>query len=305
MKLPVFKQMHYVSPSSFNSHQSCEFLTYLARLAGYKEFLQDKQGIAAAIGTAFDLFIKDKIERELSLPRNPELNLAYMLKTRIDEEHREVAEKTGRKIAKAYIACGLLEPILKFRGDVHVDVELRTIHLGVPIFGILDLALDDLPLDWKTRGFSKSSAYPKKGWVKRWDWDLETGSLKNRDENPKPDKYHLEKVNPIWAIQMLFYNWCLGRKQKHYVLEEICHHNDIISFARHEGSISEEFETSISEKLVVMWDNITGQMYYAEIEEPSPSKWTCEKFGFICKAAHLCKYYENTLGREDRRGDYE
>lgn len=304
MNLPVFKQMHYVSPSSFGSHKNCEYLTYLSRLAGFKEFMKDEQNEAAAIGTAFDLFIKDKIERECKLPTNHLLTLGHLLTTTIDKQHREVAEKWGRKISEIYIKLGFLDRVTDFRGDVHINSELRGNVHGVPIFGILDLSLDKLPVDWKTRGFtSVKGAYPKKGWSKRWKYDLSSGKVV-REEARSEDKYHLEKVYEPWAIQMLFYNWMLGNTVYRYEIEEICKHGDVIEFAHHKGSISEPFATKIAEELCIMWDKLFGKMYWAEIEEPHPNTWMCEKFGTICKAAHVCKFYEATLGSEENRSMY-
>ena len=60
MKLQVFRQMSYISPSSFLKWRSCQYKIYLQRLAGLS-YIPDPQSVAAAIGSVFDAQVKHVI----------------------------------------------------------------------------------------------------------------------------------------------------------------------------------------------------------------------------------------------------
>ena len=302
MDLNVFRQLSHVSPSTFIKWKGCQFRIYLTRLAGNK-FMKQKQGLAAAIGSAFDVFIKHHIAevRGIKLP----ITLKKMLIEQV--EHPEAVAK-GRHIAMAYLKTDLLTPFLETTETLLLDQELIHRHNNVPILGQLDLIYKDIPFDWKTRGFaSKYSTSPFKGYTFRTDYNELTGNCTEQAVDPmKLTRYHLEEVNLTWAIQMLFYNWCLRKVTSDfkYIIHEIVKQKDRIVFAVHKGTFSTEFIEKISGQLEAMWTQITDKMYYAEIEEPTPSKSICEAYKIVCEAAPLCKFYENTLGHPDRREDY-
>jgi len=312
MNLPIFKQMPYISYSTFMKWRNCQFQVYLSRLAG-NPFIPYPETLATAVGTAFDLFIKDKIVRELDLITNPNLTLGWLMENRIGEEFRTQALEIGRHLATTYIELGLLDKILNSRVDVYPDRELLNRVFGVPILGIIDLGVDARPIDFKTRGF-QSKAYATKGWNRKVDYSLKHKIITEIFEARKPDEHALEKNNIPWAIQMLFYNWLLQgsldtsakmRTEKiPYHVEELCKHGDTISFVTHKGFLSKEFENEIAEEVVQCWDSVSSNMYNAEIKEPSPKRSMCEKFNKICDVAHWCKFYKHTLGDPKRRDSY-
>lgn len=301
MNLPKFKQLAYISPSSFMTWENCQFHTYITRLAGFP-FIKRTVGLAAHIGTAFDLFIKDKIERELNLPKFKKLTLGCLFADRVPEEFREEAQAVGRQLATLFINNNHLDLILNHRGDVVVDREMYGRVNQIPILGIPDISLDSVPIDLKTRGFiSEKGAYPRKGWSQRWDYNFKTGQLLRREENPAAN----DSLYEPWKIQMLFYNWLLQQcKEKEYLIIEICKHGETVSIVTHKGAIEDSFSKNIIERLYSMWTAIHEKLLFAEINEPLPRVRKCERYGTICEAAHLCKFYLNTLAIPERRANH-
>ncbi len=55
MKLPVWRQLPYISPSTLQKWLACQHRVYLSRLAGFK-YQREPQGYAAAIGLNSERF---------------------------------------------------------------------------------------------------------------------------------------------------------------------------------------------------------------------------------------------------------
>jgi len=297
MKLPVWRQLPYVSPSTFMKWESCQHRVYLSRLAGLK-YHREPQGLAAAIGSAFDSFIKDYIAQKRGIKAGA-LDLNNLLSKTVAKEHQEAAIPKGKEICKIYVDLGLAEQFLDPSVDIRLDQEMYYMHQTIPILGQLDLIIDGKPMDWKTGGFtSVKGGYCTKGWEKKID--VKGDQVKNYETNdPRP----LEQGNPAWATQMCFYNWMLRNIAQTYTIHEIKQHSGTISFATHTGSISKEFEDDVFSRLNCMWANITGEMFHAHIQEPTPSQWVCRKYHVLCEVATDCVFFMRTLGDPDNK-DY-
>ncbi len=301
MILPVWKQLTYISPSTFIAWRNCEFKIYLTRLAGL-EFMPRVQGLAAAIGSVFDIFVKDYIAKKLNL-KSPVLNLNKALKNSVVEEHRDEAISIGRNVATIYLKDLKLADEFIGSNEIYLEQELFKQRAGIPILGRIDMIRNNIPFDWKTRGFtSKNGAYPINGYTHKIKFDIKTKTqvkITNLDFKPT----FLDEINENWAIGLLFYNWLLdNRPDKPYEIHEICKHGDYIEFAFHKGFISPQFTKKISDELEVMWDAITSQMYNATIDEPVPTNRRCMPYGILCEAAIHCKFYENYRAHEKMKG---
>lgn len=293
MKLPVWRQLPYISPSTFQKWEACQHRVYLSRLAGFK-YKREPQGLAAAYGSAFDSLIKDHIAKELGITTRV-LTAEHLIKQTVELQHQDVAIPMGKLIAEKYLELGLEQEFLQ--GDIKLDQELYDMHNGIPILGQLDLIKGSMPMDWKTGGFTnRKGRSPKKGWWKKWTINLKDNSIKEYESN---NECSIEDSYPPWAIQMCFYNWLLHNDSRSYLIHEIVQHNDKISFAVHRGHISDTFNSDLENKVAAMWANITGEMYHAFIQEPTPSHWNCHKYGVKCEVHDVCTFYMDTLGDPD------
>jgi len=171
MKLPVITPRTYISPSSFNTWRTCETKFYYTYLAGLP-WKDRKQTLAAAIGSAFDAFIKDYIAQKrggiLADRRDCKVNVALAeikLETNLDLQ-RDVIP-IAKQVAIEYIGNGF--------ADRYINANLldlnRTMYLmwgGIPIYGIIDITMNDEPIDLKTRGFaSERTTSPTPGYHTR------------------------------------------------------------------------------------------------------------------------------------------
>jgi len=290
MRLPVWRQLPYISPSTFLKWQSCQHRVYLSRLAGFK-YKHEPQGLAAAYGSAFDSFIKGHIAKELNI-KTKVLTTEHLLRQTVDKQHQDVAIPMGKYIAEEYLKLGIIDEFIK--PEVKLDQELYGMHNAIPILGQLDMIPNDMPFDWKTGGFtSYKGRYPKKGWWKKWVLNVKTGDIKEYESH---DEKPLDKIDTFWATQMCMYDWLLHNPERPYIIHEIVQHANKISFVIYRGNISQEFNDTLENQVAAMWSNITNDMYHAHILEPTPSRWVCHKFGVLCEVSEECIFYQRTLG---------
>ena len=210
------------------------------------------------------------------------------------------AVKLGRELAVKYTQSRLCHSLLEATA-LRLEQELYANISGIPILGRIDAIVNDIPLDWKTRGFaSKNPQYPTKGYSQKFIWEERDGRAYWRDQIC-PVETPIEKVNEGWAAQFLFYNWLLDNEPRIYVVHEVVNTNDGVVLIEHTNTISEEFEAKVMKEVRAMWEAITEKMYYAEVERPIPTKMMCEKYASLCEQAVYCKYYLETLGHTERR----
>jgi len=291
MQLQVFKQLPYISPSTYLQWESCQYKVFMSKLSGL-QMPAGEYTRPAQIGNAFSAYVIDYIVQKRNLDA-PHTNLSIAL-ANIDDENRTVAKMA----AKAYIKAKLCEPFMDAI-DLKVEQELYGRIGGVPILGRLDLIVDGYPEDFKCRGFN-SKAYPTTGYSKRIDWNLLTDS----GQVIAPDEIDEQIDKDYWLVQLCFYNWLLCRTEAKYKIHEICYQPNKLIFVVHEGFIPRSYRLKLMKKVEQMWEAVSSNLYYAEIQQPRPSKWTCEKWNTVCKCAPVCTYYKRTLGDEQRRSHY-
>lgn len=285
MNLPIFKQLTHISPSTFIEWRKCQYKNYLRKFSGI-DLPRTDSGKSAALGIMFDAFVKDNIYRRFNYPHKPSMKLEIVAKNLKCEDKDEVI-KDAREVAKQYISIGMLERMLPDK----IDQELYKIKDGIPLLGILDGIVNNIPFDWKTRGFySKWPASPTPGYFYRID--------SNRHE-PTPGEFiNLDRSHYDWAIQFQFYNWILGNQYPQYILHEICKQKKDLVFTEHKGTLSKEFEDDLWKEVQEFWGKING--FDIKVNEPSPNKNLCEAYGQLCEVAVYCKRYQDTLGSNDR-----
>lgn len=292
MKLLLAKPLTYISPSAFMTWKSCQFKIYQSRLAGHK-YMDMKQSPAAAIGTAFDAFIKHCIASRTG-KLQPHNHIDRLLTDLNCDNKGDIITK-GKSIAKQYIDMGYVDKILGKYGDIDVECNRYSNFGGVPILGKIDMVVDNVPFDWKTRGWASNYPIsPTKGY---------SHSSHNDRRHPEYG-LPLNVINDRWAIQLTFYNWILGNDNPPIIHEIFPKRDGTVAVSIYDTIIQVGFVNQLRVELEEMWETIMGQGIYTDIKEPVPRKSLCEAYNSVCVVAHLCKKYKDTLGNPERRELY-
>lgn len=270
-----------------------------------KSIKREPQGTPAAVGAAFDAFVKSYLVKELSLSGVPSLdemlkdNVTAKGKKRPPNWYDQVVE-AGQALFKAYLDCGAMDYALQ---DGLNRVELWiTENIGEAYtHGRLDGAtVHDIAFDWKIRGYASAPKSPTQGWTRSW----KKGKL--MDTSHKKVNTFFEKINPKWAQQLCIYNILLG----HTVGDVMFVYFDEISMRNNRDNpvidpmklrinqirsqISPGFQQKVYNDLQECWnDMIRGRYPRAE---PKESK--CRAFASLCEASEFCEPYANSYGAD-------
>lgn len=289
MNLLVIKPVSHISPSAFQMRARCQNLFYLLRMAGFP-YVKTKQTVAMAYGLAVDAFIKDYIAKKIG-NKSPHLDLT----TNLDEIDlvdpkvcRDSLIQEARKIAVRYIELGFVEGLLDQRLMIEADIYS---HAVMPISGKIDLVVNDIPFEWKLRGFgSDKKCTPTNGYI--------YGKHSDGEPLMEVPAASIEQTNVPWAIQLVFYNWLLNPHRSHtvnrYKIHEIVKNPDVdggFSVAVHDGTIPELFASDLWDQVMAMWQEING--LETSVEEPNPGEYKCFAYGNRCPVADKCKAFQD------------
>ena len=214
-------------------------------------------------------FIFDKLKKDLEE------------KLDIDEICRE-----GRALATSCIKKGFIKEFVDLDNKVLLDVEEYKICNGVPLLGIIDIIINDIPLDLKTRGFGRDAkTYSHGGYVKKI---TANGEMKIGI----PELLELKSMD--WTIQLYFYSKILETDSCRII--EVCNQtNGTFETAFHNSKFSSTFSTEIDREIEVMWATVSG--LNTQIKEPAPG-WQCREYGSLCEVAPRCPKFIATLTAE-------
>jgi len=280
----IERPMKYISPSSFQAWENCEYYTYLDKCTNLKatDYIQSPN---AMFGTVFDVLVKSGLCSTYgwSLDKNKiwEIGLTTTLAQCLTD---------GVKHANNYLTH---KHIWSNHEWVGVDFQAEGNICGVPIFGYPDGETGDGAFDWKTRGYLASyTTSPKPGYTVAYD--LRTGDVYKGRHKKAGEPF--DKINRPWAIQMLFYKWMLkGDNDSSFggTIHEICIQPNRDICAEHCVSFSDEFIDEIKGKLVQMWDMYGGTT--VELNVPICSDAKCQKYNSLCSMAEHCGYFKEYL----------
>lgn len=254
MKLPYVRTVEYLSPSSLRLLETSPVEFYLRR-CGPDETkpARDPQGFPAAVGSAFDAYVKRLVANELSL-KCP--NTKRMLKDKV-ETHKKEAIAEGLRLSTLYVESGAFAALLK-DGITKIEPgENIKKFSGVPVRGDLDAVVRKcVPMDWKVAGAGRpGTRSPTQGFARLWDTKkpgVDLGSHRRCGES-------LEVFQEDWARQMVMYGWLLGWPFKkpiplEYAIDEVLVGKPPrIRVAQHRGTISVKFQKSLQRRLLRAW----------------------------------------------------
>jgi hypothetical protein len=286
------KELIYLSPSSFMMWRSCPEKFFLKKGSGYK--FESKQGIPAAMGCAFDAFVKRWIAHKIGLSHEPKLQMETLIDQidipDTDELYDEIVA-SGRNTAEFYVNNGLAQRLVEKENVIDLEMECFNELDGVRLLGKPDGAIkfDDgriIPLDWKVRGYKSKYGYsPTQGYISYVTADGQVKSAHAKNDWP------LEKLNENWAIQMTIYYWLLNDLQPpftepaHAAIEEVCFGAKHLVFTQMRPHITVEFQNKLWEEIKTCWLN--WKFPPAVIAQNS----RCRAYNQLCDCAARCEYY--------------
>lgn len=301
MKLPILKQVEYISPTGFKQAKSCQYEFYLNRMSGQK-IITMPQTEQMAIGCAFDAFVKAELARLLG----KEPKLAEMLNT-IELQNVHVIPE-GKQLFEKYVYEGCMHRLVD-EGLANVELSIKKIVDGkqikgtekilggIPLFGKPDAAfINNSHADWKVNGYkSANGVSPKKGYLRCIVNGVDKGRHKDYGIN-------LEEIDEDWATQLLFYYWMASGNSEpnsklRGAIEQIAIRGDTVAFVSIRANIGVEFQIKVFKQLTDLWNNIVE----GEIEEPKPDLWKCEPFNNPKPCTLYCERYKKILGDPMRR----
>jgi hypothetical protein len=289
MKLKVLTEVKYLSPSSYGEWLRCQMLFYLKRMAGYA-WPEDTQGTAAAVGSAFDSYVKHEIAKRMGLGSDPQYDLTTLLDRTVETVNRDIAIPLGKVLYNQYARSGMLEKLFE-QGLSSIELrEQKTISSQgkeFPLLGLPDAALaDGTMVDWKVQGsVSSSGASPTPGYQygKR---GLSTLPAHKRAGEP------LENLNDTWARQLACYSWLFTGmtpfRDIPVAIENVTVRNGKPTFTSIRTTVSEAFQIKLFHQMHEAWELIQA----GEIEEAIPSERKCYAYNTECPVADRCEAFK-------------
>lgn len=296
MKLPILSQVNHLSPSSLAEMENCNMKFYLKRMAGLS-WPEGTQSTAAAVGSAFDAFVKADLAKHLGLDGDPKNQLDFLLTQSVEDHNKDIALNMGQVLFKNYRRTGMFDRLIKEgltsiemtqRKDICVEENL------VPVLGKPDAALSDgTMVDWKVQGAaSASGASPTPGYCYgRRGFD----TLPPHKRCGEP----LEAINDKWASQLAIYSWLysgiLPFRDVPVAIENVTVRGNKYTFTSIRTHISADFQLNLWERLIFAWNKaITGDM-----DDAIPTKQRCYAYNSRCEVADRCEAFqkwENSQG---------
>jgi hypothetical protein len=250
--LKIEKMPSYLSPSAISKAMKEPNTFYLTRLIEDK-LPREPQGLPAAVGSAFDYFVKIYIA-EQKFP--DKIEFCKGLETGIESNVTE-ALNAGKRLLKVYSAVCNLEEIVDV--EVHGSKSIEYRGKSIPFFGKLDATSfyreKVIPFDWKVSGYSSPQS-PKQGFYRQWKGGLPKGAhAKYREDLP------FEEIDPDWAFQLCIYGWLLGYPvgTPFYArIDQLTIRNADITLSQFRGVITEQFQTIAWDRAWMVWEAITS-----------------------------------------------
>jgi hypothetical protein len=312
------KPIQYLSPSSFMEYNTCSWKFINKRLMGRPKAL-DTQGIPAAMGCAFDVYMKRYLARQLKIDNRPDLEINTLLSSVSipDTSLREEILEQGKSLAMKYIDLGFTKRLLsEGLSDVEVDKFLtmplhpdfshmvdRDGHLipDLRLFGKLDCVITQenllIPHDFKIRGYKSKSGYsPTPGYKMYITSDGKTKEYHTKHECP------IDELNERWAIQLTIYAWMLNHVQRPgenlpLAIDEITFGRNNIVFSQIRSFTSVEYQKALWRDLSECWVTC-HQVTEEEMPIAMPTNYKCNMFNIPCELQAICEEYQFMLNAD-------
>ncbi|HID93316.1 MAG TPA: hypothetical protein EYP60_04380 [bacterium (Candidatus Stahlbacteria)] len=256
----------YLSPSSLMTAEGMPNTFFLSRLIS-DPLIREPQSMAAAVGSAFDYYIKMLLIEKKFPHKQPKLEeIKAGIETNIDEAFR-----AGKKAFNQYTKCRAFNIDEFANVELHLDGSLE----GVPLYGKMDATCYDLkgdhkdrviPYDWKVTGYTaQESVSPPPGYYRLWE-----------GIRPKA-KHHLyepnmpfEAIDEKWATQLCTYGWLMdipfGMPFPARIDVLVFKNQAIRCIAQYRGWITESFQNVTKYRYKRIWNELKTGDYLKRLD---------------------------------------
>jgi len=277
--LKIERRPTYLSPSSLSNLEKMPNTSYLTRLIEDR-FMRDDQSLAAAVGTSFDIKVKEKLIEDKLVPVE-RAQLLPDIRSALQNHHTQ-ANILGDTIMKEYTR-------LIYDDHSFVDVEMHRTwnYCGIPIMTKADASIMipdwDKPIvhDFKCSGFGNNHGMsPKPGFAVQ---------AKGDSWKPAHKKWHknirMEEIDKTWASQFATYGWALGYSENGE-FESFPVSADMITITKtkkiaishYVAWITIEFQRELFNRYKAIWNSIQDSSYLKNIADT-------EDLGIVALAA--------------------
>ena len=245
MSLPYVRDLEYVSPSSLNEFERDPVGFYFKRLGPIESRpAREPQSFPAAVGTAFDAFVKTAVTEEEGIP-SPLLN--SMLDGVADN-----AIPMGFQLYLDYSKCGGYDQFLDLEpSSLEVETDAVVPGTEIPIFGYLDAQVSGKrAFDWKVTSSGRPGGMsPNKGY---------NACIDSRSGITRTHKLAgscLETLNERWATQLTMYTWMLRGEIGPFggCIDQIVVCPGYIRLAQFRAPVSVAFQHKVKQRILSMW----------------------------------------------------
>ena len=297
--LPIAHPLKYLSHSSMMTYRLCPHKFYLTKLSPYKKQIKrEEQNLPGAVGSAFDAYCKAFIQGEGKELKNIS---EYLRETVTNPKHFDRACDDGLKLFEIYRDTGL--PYLLDEGLSRVDVTVQEVIGDAMVLGKPDAVVgEDMPIDWKVRGYASSPKSPTQGWVRCW----KKGKLLDKTHDRMDD--YFEDINEYWAQQVTIYAFLLGQpigerdiwvgfdelSLRQNVNQPIVNHNTV-TVSQIRSKVSVDYQNKVFKRIQDIWNTIIENKF----PQPCASKPKCYSWSKECNASSKCESFKDTFSQDE------
>lgn len=282
-KLTAAKLPSYLSPSALIQYEKQPCTFFLERMIDDPQE-REPQSMTAAVGSAFDYFIKIEIARNLGQLEElrdtlwkgifkDEDKKIYQGKSvndilwclNVEPHNRAEAAPVGKLLVEIYKQNDF--DINKFNEvEIHKSYMLKCNGLTVPIIGKGDAKYESYPFDWKVKGYG-SAASPTPGYYSLWQDGINKGSHKKyQDDIP------FDLISDRYATQLATYGWQSGFCNEGFVdfpayIDELVIRGSNIRVAKYRGIITKSFQEKLAQRYANAWLELRNGSYVASLPQ--------------------------------------
>lgn len=283
----------YLSPSSLMQCENNPYTFLTTRILKCKE--RDPQGEAAAIGSSFDVYIKnfllnaDPIKKQQMHTRvvkscwDPEQKetvssmtpIEAMYHLSVEEHHRPMARFPGMNLAMAYLKSKTCKDTVWEEFEQHQWYDLWWKGAKIPLFMKLDAIARTngagSPFDWKVMGsMSEVNVQPLPGYKHIEAFDS-PGFLSQPHESYFGN-IPMQSINEAWATQLCTYGWGTGHTLGapfHVCVDCLIFRRTGWIVARYIGLIDTDFQLALAARYAYAWQRLqSGQFMTGMTTDP-------------------------------------
>jgi len=255
--IPYVRTVNYLSASALRMLEQNPVEFYFRRL-GPPECAppREQQSFPAAVGTAFDAFVKQAVAKECALACPSQ---EFMLREVTEQRDRAIA--MGAQLLYGYQKSGAYKRLVEERpSSVTHDFEDFVPGTQVPIRSKIDCMIEHagrvVPHDWKVTGANRpGQVSPTPGYCRQWDSD-QPGLPKAAHEKWQ---LNFEELDEDWATQLSIYSWAMGTPvtEVYASIDEVIVGADgRVRVAQFRNRISEGFQRKLVARLEDAWRRI-------------------------------------------------